>query len=113
MTRWMKSRPGGGPRPRTAAAPDSSAVLVDRQIAGRMLSVSGATIDRLVKSGKLSRVRIGRLVRYHRAEVASIGGTPWPASSATQTGDSGSASVTGKVGGELSGSEGVHAGTRK
>lgn len=43
--------------------------MIDVHAAAELLSCSVPTVERLTKSGELSSVKVGRLRRYHRADV--------------------------------------------
>lgn len=53
----------------TDATVEPERLLLSPREAARSLSVSERTLYSLMKSGELTHVRIGRLVRYPRAEL--------------------------------------------
>lgn len=52
--------------------PPSPALLVDRREAARLLSVSPGLIDKLRARGELRPVRVGKTVRFLRADLLAL-----------------------------------------
>lgn len=50
---------------------DAKSLLVNSNIAARLLSISPRTLFDLTKSGEVPHVRIGRLVRYDPADLTA------------------------------------------
>ncbi len=52
----------------------SNSILINKSVASELLGVSMRTIDRLVSSGELIKVKIRGAVRFRRIEVMNLAG---------------------------------------
>lgn len=51
---------------------DNKPILYTREIVAEIFDISLPTLDRMIKSGKLEAVRIGRSVRIPKTEVERV-----------------------------------------
>lgn len=59
-------------RPQASLVAAPNALLVNADEAAATLAVSRRTVERLARSGELRVVRIGRTVRFRRADLESL-----------------------------------------
>jgi excisionase family DNA binding protein len=57
------------PRAKTATIPAAPPLFISRAEAGRILSVSLSTVDKLIERGQLSAYKVARTVRLRYSDV--------------------------------------------